>query len=274
MTIPDPVAPEPRRRLGDIGSARPLLLKVRGASVRYGGVTALSRVDVDVTAGELLGVVGPNGAGKTTLFDVISGHRRANSGQICLGGDDVTGRSAVWRARNGMCRTFQRQQVFGGLTVEDNVLTALEWKAPRGAAVIDLLHLPVGLQLKAERLAAVDAALELCGIAEVRNEYAALLPIGVTRMVELARAIVGGPRILLLDEPTSGLDRSEVTTLSRVIRQVQDHYRCGILLVEHDIRFVMEHSDRVLVLRLGERFAEGTPAEISANERVKEAYLG
>jgi branched-chain amino acid transport system ATP-binding protein len=250
------------------------LLSVRGVSVRYGGVKALTNVDLDLYRGQSLGVVGPNGAGKTTLFDVVSGHRKSDAGRIMLEGEDVTARSAVWRARHGMRRTFQRQQIFGGLTVEDNVRTALEWKTVRGGFFVDLLHLPIGRALQREHQAAVDEALELCGITNVRSEYAAALPIGVTRMVELARATVVAPRVLLLDEPTSGLDGAEVEHLSKTIERVRDHHGCGVLLVEHDIGFVMDHSDRVLVLRLGERLAEGTPAEIRADEAVKEAYLG
>ena len=219
-------------------------------------------------------MVGPNGAGKTTFFDVVSGHRRADAGRIVLDGEDVTRRSAVWRARHGMRRTFQRQQVFGGLTVEDNVLTALEWKTVRGSMLVDLFRLPVGRRTEKERKAAVESALEVCGIADVRHEYAAALPIGVTRMVELARATVVAPKLLLLDEPTSGLDTAEVGHLSAAIARVRDHHNCGVLLVEHDIAFVMEHSDRVLVLRLGERLAEGTPDEIKADAAVREAYLG
>ncbi len=250
------------------------LLRVEGASVRYGGVRALTRLDLALHRGETVGLVGPNGAGKTTLFDVVSGHRRADAGRILLGGQDITRRSAVWRARHGMRRTFQRQQIFGGLTVLDNVLTALEWNAVRGGVVVDLLRLPVGRELHRQHRAAVDEALELCGVADVRHEYAAALPIGVTRMVELARATVVAPRVLLLDEPTSGLDRAEVERLSLTIARVREHHDCGVLLVEHDIGFVMEHSDRVVVLRLGEKLAEGTPAEVRADEAVKEAYLG
>jgi branched-chain amino acid transport system ATP-binding protein len=250
------------------------LLRTRGITVRYGGVRALNDLDLELRRGETLGLVGPNGAGKTTLFDVISGHRRADGGQILLEGDDVTGKSAVWRSRHGMRRTFQRQQVFGGLTVEDNVLTALEWKTVRGGLIVDLLRLPVGKDLRRRHQEAVDEALEVCGITDVRSEYASALPIGVTRMVELARATVVAPRVLLLDEPTSGLDSAEVSHLSKTIARVREHHGCGVLLVEHDIGFVMDHSDRVMVLRLGEKLAEGTPAEIRADEAVREAYLG
>jgi branched-chain amino acid transport system ATP-binding protein len=250
------------------------LLDAQGVCVRYGGVRALNNLDLTLHRGETVGLVGPNGAGKTTLFDVVSGHRRADSGRIALEGQDITKRSAVWRARHGMRRTFQRQQVFGGLTVEDNVLTALEWKTVRGGFVIDLLRLPVGRNLHRSHRAAVDEALELCGIADVRREYAAALPIGLTRMVELARATVFAPRVLLLDEPTSGLDTTEVERLSRTIARVREHHDCGVLLVEHDIGFVMKHSDRVVVLRLGEKLTEGTPDEVRADKAVREAYLG
>jgi branched-chain amino acid transport system ATP-binding protein len=250
------------------------LLRTRGITVRYGGVRALNDLDLELRRGETLGLVGPNGAGKTTLFDVISGHRRADGGQILLEGEDVTAKSPVWRSRHGMRRTFQRQQVFGGLTVEDNVLTALEWKTVRGGLIVDLLRLPVGKDLRRRHKEAVNETLEVCGIADLRSEYASALPIGVTRMVELARATVVAPRVLLLDEPTSGLDSAEVRHLSKTIARVREHHGCGVLLVEHDIGFVMDHSDRVIVLRLGEKLAEGTPAEIRADEAVKEAYLG
>ena len=144
----------------------------------------------------------------------------------------------------------------------------------RGSLIVDLLRLPVGRDLRRQHKAAVDEALEVCGITDVRSEYASALPIGVTRMVELARATVVAPRVLLLDEPTSGLDSAEVSHLSETIARVREHHGCGVLLVEHDIGFVMDHSDRVMVLRLGEKLAEGTPAEIRADEAVKEAYLG
>jgi branched-chain amino acid transport system ATP-binding protein len=231
-------------------------------------------VDLTLGAGEYCGLIGPNGAGKTTLFDVVSGHGRPTSGRIELLGTDVTARSAVWRARHGLRRTFQRQQVFGALTVEHNVLAAEDWRGGEGGFVADVLGLPLGRSLRQEREARVDHVLELCGLTEVRDEYAGNLPIGAARMVELARAVVDEPQVLLLDEPTSGLSHEQTQRLAEVVDAVRQETGCAVLLVEHDVPFVMAHCQRVVCLNLGEVLAVGTPAEIQADAAVREAYLG
>ena len=233
-----------------------------------------TRLSFDARRGEVLGIIGPNGAGKTTLFDVISGVRAPNEGEVLLAGHDVTSTSSTQRARRGLRRTFQRVQAFGWLTVEDNVLAALEWHGGGGGFVADLAYFPTRRRREQERRRRVEEVLEHCGLTAVRKELAGSLPIGVARMVELARAIVDEPKLLLLDEPASGLDETEVVRLGEQIQAVRDESGCAVLLVEHNAGFVMQQSDRVVVLDLGTVLAEGLPSEVQRNQAVRDAYLG
>jgi branched-chain amino acid transport system ATP-binding protein len=250
------------------------VLQLEGISVRFGGIVALADVSFDAKAGEVLGIIGPNGAGKTTLFDVMSGVRSPNEGQVVLGGVDLTGKPAAERARRGLRRTFQRVQTFGWLTVEDNVLTALEWRGGGGGFVADLVYAPTRRHRERARRARVDEILERCGLIPLRKELAGSLPIGVARMVEFARAVVDPPTLLLLDEPASGLDETEILRLGEQIQAVREETGCVVLLVEHNAGFVMEQSDRVVVLDLGTVLATGLPDEIQRNQDVRDAYLG
>jgi len=251
-----------------------VMLSLRDISVRFGGIAALNGVSLDTKAGEVLGIIGPNGAGKTTLFDVVSGIRAPNEGRVVLDGRDITSKSAVQRARRGLRRTFQRVQTFGWLSVEDNVLTALEWHGGGGGFLADLVMFPTRRSRERKRRELADEAIQRCGLTAVRKELAGSLPIGVARMVEFARAIVDKPKLLLLDEPASGLDETEAERLGDQIDAVRAETGCAILLVEHNAGFVMEHSDRVVVLDLGSVLAEGLPAEIQSNQAVRDAYLG
>jgi branched-chain amino acid transport system ATP-binding protein len=251
-----------------------LMLSLSDITVRFGGITALKGLGFDARAGEVLGIIGPNGAGKTTLFDVIAGVRAPNEGTVSLAGRDITSRSSTWRARNGLRRTFQRVQAFGWLTVEENVLAALEWRGGGGGFVADLVYFPTRRHRERERRTRVDEVLERCGLTAVRRELAGALPIGVARMVELARAIVDEPMLLLLDEPASGLDETETERLGAQIQSVRADTGCTILLVEHNAGFVMEQSDRVVVLNLGTVLAEGSPSEVQSSQAVRDAYLG
>ncbi|NEB81566.1 ABC transporter ATP-binding protein [Streptomyces sp. SID14478] len=232
------------------------LLRAEGIGVRFGGIRALDGVDLRLAAGEVCGLIGPNGAGKTTLFDVVSGIRRPDAGRVLLDGVEVTRRSPVWRARHGMRRTFQRQQLFGQLTVADNLLVAQEWR--RGGADADRS----------------GALLEACGLQAFSDAYAGTLPVGRARMVELARAAADRPRVLLLDEPASGMTAEERALLAATVRRLAEEDGCAVLLVEHNVAFVMELCARVVVLDLGSVLAEGTPAQVRADVRVREAYLG
>jgi branched-chain amino acid transport system ATP-binding protein len=250
------------------------ILEARTVTMAFGGVRALSEVSVSFAAGEICGLIGPNGAGKTTLFDCLTGIRRPTSGSIRYGGEEVTGRSATWFARQGMRRTFQRQQIFGWLPVEDNVLVALEWRGGGGGLAADLLSLPSRRSRERERRARVDEVLERCGLEALRLEPAANLPIGQARMVELARAVVDRPKVLLLDEPTSGLEESEVENLAIVVRRLCEEEGCAVVLVEHDVGFVMRECHRVVVLNLGCVIANDVPEVVRADAAVRAAYLG
>ncbi|GAA2574921.1 ABC transporter ATP-binding protein [Actinomadura fulvescens] len=246
------------------------MIDISSVSVRFGGVHALTDVTFTVPAGETCGVIGPNGAGKTTLFDVVTGLRRPTSGSVALRGTDVTSTSAVRRSRLGLRRTFQRPQVFGRLTVLDNVLAATEWHGGGGGLAADLVGRPSRRRLESSRRAKAGEALDRCGIADLATAYAADLPIGQRRMVELARAIIDDPDVLLLDEPTSGLDADQAARFAAVIGDLD----ATVLLVEHDVGFVMEACERIVVLDLGKVIADAAPARIREDPVVRAAYLG
>ena len=250
------------------------VLRLEHITVRFGGITALDDVSLALRAGDVCGLIGPNGAGKTTLFDVISGVRAADAGQVVLDGTDITGWGAVRRARAGLRRTFQRVQTYGWLSTADNVLAGLEWEGGGGGLLADLFASPTRRRREQKRREQVDRVLEFCGVDGVRDEPAGSLPIGTARMVEVARAIVERPRVLLLDEPTSGLEEAEVNRLGDRIRAIRGDESCAVLLVEHDVGFVMGLCDRVVVLDLGRVLATGRPDEIQSNADVRAAYLG
>ncbi|MEX0665927.1 MAG: ABC transporter ATP-binding protein [Acidimicrobiia bacterium] len=249
-------------------------MALHDVTVRFGGIVALSDVSFTVGRGEILGLIGPNGAGKTTLFDVVSGVRAPDQGRVVLDGTDVTNLSAVARARRGMRRTFQRVQTFGWLSVEDNVLAAVEWRGGGGGMLADLVSFPTRRRHERARRARVGEVLEQCGLTSVAKDPSGALPIGLARMVEVARAIVDVPKVLMLDEPTSGLEEGEVERLGDLIQLIRKDEACAVVLVEHDVGFVMRQSDRIVVLDLGRVLASGTPKEIQANVEVRAAYLG
>ncbi|WP_067813080.1 ABC transporter ATP-binding protein [Actinomadura kijaniata] len=246
------------------------MIEVRNVGVRFGGVRALSDVGLTVPRGQTCGVIGPNGAGKTTLFDVVTGLRRPTTGTVLLDGRDVTGLSAVRRSRMGLRRTFQRPQVFGRLTVLDNVLTALEWRGGGGGLAADLVGWRARRRVERDRRDRARAVLDRCGIADLAGSYAADLPIGRRRMVELARALADDPAVLLLDEPTSGLDEEQAALFASVVASLD----ATVLLVEHDVGFVMAACERVVVLDLGKVIADGPPDRVREDPVVRAAYLG
>jgi branched-chain amino acid transport system ATP-binding protein len=269
----------------DAGSSRPgaagasqaapgAALRVRDVRVSFAGVTALAGISLEVGRGEVLGLIGPNGAGKTTLFDTICGLRLPDRGSIELNGRDVSRLSAVRRARLGLRRTFQRQQVFGALSVEDNLICASEWRGGGGGVTADLVAWPGRRRREAARRSVLDDILGICGLTSVRRTPAGSLPIGRARMLELGRALADDPGVLLLDEPTSGLGEDDVARMTAVVDRTKASGRCAVVLVEHDIGFVMAHADRVAVLVRGQVIAEGSPADVQRDEQVRAAYLG
>jgi branched-chain amino acid transport system ATP-binding protein len=271
--LADAESPRPEAA-GASPAASGAALRVRDVRVSFAGIKALAGITLEVRAGEVLGLIGPNGAGKTTLFDTICGLRLPDQGGIELNGRDVSRLSAVRRARLGLRRTFQRQQVFGGLSVEDNLICASEWRGGGGGVVGDLVAWPPRRRREAARRGLVDDILDICGLTTVRHTSAGSLPIGRARMLELGRALVDEPSVLLLDEPTSGLGEDDMERMTAVVDRAKASGRCAMILVEHDIGFVMAHADRVAVLVRGQVIAEGRPADVQRDEHVRAAYLG
>jgi branched-chain amino acid transport system ATP-binding protein len=248
-------------------------LRVRGLKKSFGGTTAVAGVDLDLSTGESVGLVGPNGAGKTTLFDCIFGQFRPDAGSIELDGRDIVGLPTWRRARLGIGRTYQRLEVFPDLTVRDHLVVALEAsrRARWGRLWRDLLGLSGPSR---EDLAAADSVLEAVGLLDVADTPVAALGLGTCRIVELARAVVAQPRILLADEPSSGLDEHETGDLARLLRSLQAERPMGLLLVEHDLAMVEAVVDRVIVMDLGRVVASGTFHEVMRAPAVQRAYLG
>ncbi len=253
---------------------RTAALDLREVTVRFGGISALDRVSFTVPDGQVCGLIGANGAGKTTLFDVISGVRTPDDGKVVLFDTDVTRWSPHRRARAGMARTFQRVQVFGWLTVEENLLVAAEWHGGGGGVVADLLGAPSRRRRERERRQRAGEVMARCGLERFRHSPAAGLPIGTARLVELGRALVDRPRLLLLDEPASGLDPAEAERFGALVETVRTELGTAVALVEHDVAFVMATCDRVVVLHLGQVLADGAPDQIRDDPAVRSAYLG
>lgn len=249
-------------------------LQLSSVGVRFGGISALSDVSFSIPAGQLCGLIGANGAGKTTLFDVISGIRTPDSGTIRLHGKEITRWSPHKRARAGLRRTFQRVQVFSWLSIEENLLAASEWRGGGGGVIADLIAAPSRARYERQRREKADQVLEQCGLIDIRNRSAAGLPIGTARLVELGRALMDDPSVLLLDEPASGLDSAESERFGDLVQQVVDEHDTAVLLVEHDVGFVMERCHRVVVLNLGQVLADGSPQEVRDDPLVLDAYLG
>jgi branched-chain amino acid transport system ATP-binding protein len=234
------------------------LLKVRNVTVRFGGNVALDDVGLDAAPGEITGLIGPNGAGKTTLFNVITGLQVPQRGEIWLGETFLTRLPPFRRARAGMARTFQRLELFGLLTVRENVELAVALRRGVGKG---------GVAARADQL------LDLVGLREAADVRSDELPTGRARLVELARALATEPRVLLLDEPASGQDENETEAFGRLLGRIAAE-GVAVVLVEHDMQLVMQTCQRIHVLDFGRILAVGTPREIQTNPAVLEAYLG
>ena len=233
------------------------ILEAREISVRFGGHMAVDQVDLDVEAGQIAGLIGPNGAGKTTIFNVLTGLQASTAGRVLLAGDDITNVAAHKRARLGMARTFQRLELFGSLTVRDNVLTAAE-------LVRDVDRRPADV---------TDELLARVGLSSEADQRADSLSTGNARLLELARALAGRPTVLLLDEPASGLDEQETDRFAAILNGLADE-GMAVLIVEHDVPLVMRLCQVITVLNFGVVLASGTAAEIQSNAQVADAYLG
>lgn len=248
------------------------MLEVRGITQIFGGVTALQDVSFGIAKGDITGVIGPNGAGKTTLFNIITGIYTQTSGSVSLEGKDVSGLPPERLARLGMVRTFQNIELFGQMTVRENVMVGMHTKSSSGLLSC-ALKTPWSIAEERRILQGTEKWLEFTGITDLADVTAGNLPFGKGRLLEIARALAVEPSIILMDEPAAGLNSQETLALAKLIQRIRE-MGITVVLVEHDMELVMDICDRIVVLNLGKKLAEGTPREIQENPEVIAAYLG
>jgi len=248
------------------------MLELKGITQIFGGVTALNDVSFSIHADQVTGVIGPNGAGKTTLFNIVTGIYQQTSGQVIFEGSDISGIPVERLAAKGMVRTFQNIELFGQMTVLENVMVGLHSKSKSGLFACSF---KAPWAIKEERRIREEAHewLRFVGIEQLADVQASNLPFGKGRMLEIARAMACKPRLILMDEPAAGLNSQETVGLAELIRKIRD-LGVTVVLVEHDMELVMDICDRIVVLNLGQKLAEGTPREIQDNHEVIAAYLG
>ena len=258
----------------DARSNAGLSLSVQDVSLRFGGIHALRNVSFSARAGEITAVIGPNGAGKTSVFNTISGFYRPNEGSIHLGDEDITRVHISARARRGLARTFQNIALFRGLSVLENIKLGGH-HTMRGGMLSALTY---SRTVREEELALREdierKVIDFLEIDHIRHQSVDVLPYGLQKRVELARALAMRPRVLMLDEPVAGMNREETEDMARFILDVQEEWGVTVLLVEHDMGMVMDISSHVVVLNFGQVIAADTPAAVRNNPKVIEAYLG
>lgn len=249
------------------------LIAVSDVTLRFGGITALSGVSFDVQRGDLFAIIGPNGAGKSSIFNCLNGVYRPQEGSILFDGEEVVGRRPVALARRGIARTFQNLGLFSTLTVLDNLMLGRHHLMHTGFLAGALWFGKARREEVAQR-SRCEEIIELLELQPYRFQHVALLPYGVRKRVEVARAMAMEPTVLLLDEPAAGMNLEETEDMARYIREINEEWKVTVLLVEHDLQLVMDLAHRVMAMDFGRVLAVGAPDEVRENEEVVRAYVG